>query len=79
MPLSSDRQPPGGGSLDDLKGLDVLLVEDLRDVGETVRALLEFWGANVAGPAVSTAEAASLIAQHLPDVALVDFHLKGAN
>ena len=26
---------------------------------------------------MSTAEAASLIAQHLPDVALVDFHLKG--
>jgi DNA-binding response OmpR family regulator len=77
MPLSSDRQPPGGGSLDDLKGLDVLLVEDSRDVGETVRALLESWGANVAGPAVSTAEAAILIAQHLPDVALVDFHLKG--
>lgn len=77
MPLSSDRQPPGGGSLDDLKGLDVLLVEDSRDVGETVRALLESWGANVAGPAVSTAEAATLIAQHLPDVALVDFHLKG--
>lgn len=77
MPGSSDRQPPDDGSLDDLKGLDVLLVEDSQDVGETVRALLESWGANVAGPAATTAEAATLIAQHLPDVALVDFHLKG--
>ena len=77
MPGSSDRQPPDDGSLDDLKGLDVLLVEDSQDVGETVRALLESWGANVAGPAATTAEAATLIAQQLPDVALVDFHLKG--
>jgi CheY-like chemotaxis protein len=77
MPGSNDRQPPDDGSLDDLKGLDVLLVEDSPDVGETVRALLESWGAKVAGPAASTAEAAALIAQHLPDVALVDFHLKG--
>ena len=29
------------------------------------------------GPAASTAEAQSLIAQCLPDVALVDFHLRG--
>jgi DNA-binding response OmpR family regulator len=76
MPVSSDHQPPGGGSLDDLRGLDVLLVEDSPDVGEAVRTLLESWGANVAGPAATTAEATSLVAQHLPDVAVVDFHLK---
>jgi DNA-binding response OmpR family regulator len=76
MPVSSDHQPPGDGS-DDLKGLDVLLVEDSQDLGETVKSLLESWGANVAGPAATTAEATSLIAQHLPDVAIVDFHLKG--
>jgi CheY-like chemotaxis protein len=76
-PVSSDRQPPSGGSFDDLKGLDVLMVEDSQDVGEAVRTLLESWGANVAGPAATTLEAASLVAQHLPDVALVDLHLKG--
>jgi CheY-like chemotaxis protein len=76
MPVSNDRRPPGGGSLDDLRGLDVLLVEDSPDVGEAVRTLLESWGANVAGPAATTAEATSLVAQHLPDVAVVDFHLK---
>jgi CheY-like chemotaxis protein len=76
-PVSSDRQPPSGGSFDDLKGLDVLMAEDSQDVGEAVRTLLESWGANVAGPAATTLEAASLVAQHLPDVALVDFHLEG--
>jgi DNA-binding response OmpR family regulator len=77
MPMSSDQPPPDGGSLDDLKGLNVLLVEDSRDVGEAVRKLLESWGANVAGPAATSAEATSLIGQRLPDVALVDFHLRG--
>jgi hypothetical protein len=43
-PVSSDRQPPSGGSFDDLKGLDVLMVEDSQDVGEAVRTLLESWG-----------------------------------
>jgi CheY-like chemotaxis protein len=31
----------------------------------------------VSGPAASIAEAEHLLAQHLPDVALVDFHLRG--
>ncbi len=61
MPVSSDQPPPGGGSLDDLKGLNVLLVEDSRDVGEALLKLLECWGANVAGPAATSAEATSLI------------------
>ncbi len=77
MSVPSDHEPSGGGSFDDLKGLNVLLVEDSRDVGEAVRKLLESWGANVAGPAATSAEAMSLIGQRLPDVALVDFHLRG--
>ena len=77
MPVLNDQDPPGGGSFDDLKGLNVLLVEDSRDVGEAVRKLLESWGANVAGPAATSAEATRLIGQRLPDVALVDFHLRG--
>jgi CheY-like chemotaxis protein len=77
MPVPSDHEPPGDGSFDDLKGLNVLLVEDSQAVGEAVRRLLESWGANVAGPAATSAEAISLIGERLPDVALVDFHLRG--
>jgi CheY-like chemotaxis protein len=53
------------------------LVEDSRDVGEAVKQLLELLGATVAGPAATTAEAEGLLTGHLPDVALVDFHLRG--
>jgi len=77
MPVPSDHEPRGDGSFDDLKGLNVLLVEDSRDVGEAVRKLLESCGANVVGPAATSAEAISLIGERLPDVALVDFHLRG--
>ena len=41
------------------------------------KQLLELLGVSVAGPAVTTAAAESLLAQRLPDVALIDFHLRG--
>jgi DNA-binding response OmpR family regulator len=63
--------------LEDLDGLKILLVEDSQDVGESLKELLILLGASVIGPAASTAEAHNLIAQCLPDVALVDFHLRG--
>ena len=63
--------------LEDLDGLKILLVEDSQDVGEALKELLILLGASVIGPAASTAEAHNLIAQCLPDVALVDFHLRG--
>ena len=66
------RPPP-----DDLAGLSVLLVEDSAAVGEAVKQLLELLGASVSGPAATTAAAESLLAQRLPDVALLDFHLRG--
>jgi DNA-binding response OmpR family regulator len=69
-------QPPRAGSSDDLTGLNILLVEDSRDVGEAVKKHLELLGAKVAGPATTTAEADGLLTEHLPDVALVDFHLR---
>jgi DNA-binding response OmpR family regulator len=53
------------------------LVEDSAAIGEAVKQLLELLGASVAGPAATTAEAENLIAQRLPDVALLDFHLRG--
>ena len=77
MASPDDHQPPGAGSSDELKGLDILLVEDSRDVGEAVKKHLQLLGANVAGPAATMAEAEDLLAEHQPDVALVDFHLRG--
>jgi DNA-binding response OmpR family regulator len=77
MQATHHHQPTGAGSSDDLQGLDILLVEDSRDVGEAVKTLLELCGARVDGPATNTAEAESLLAAHRPDVALVDFHLRG--
>ena len=60
-----------------MAGLSVLLVEDSAAVGEAVKQLLELLGASVSGPAATTAAAESLLAQRLPDVALLDFHLRG--
>ena len=76
MASSNTHDPPGTGSSDDLTGLIILLVEDSRDVGEAVKKHLELLGAKVAGPATTTAEAEGLLTEHLPDVALVDFHLR---
>jgi CheY-like chemotaxis protein len=53
-------------------------VEDSREVGEATKDLLELLGANVAGPVATTAEAERLLSEHAPDVALVDFHLRGS-
>ncbi len=73
---NTHHDPPGTGSSDDLTGLNILLVEVSRDVGEAVKKHLELLGAMVAGPATTTAEAEGLLTEHLPDVALVDFHLR---
>jgi CheY-like chemotaxis protein len=70
------RAPPTTSS-DDLAGLSVLLVEDSPTIAEAVKQLLELLGACVTGPAATIAEAESLLAQKLPDVALLDFHLRG--
>jgi len=74
---TTHHQVSTAGSSEELKGLDILLVEDSRDVGEAVKTLLELCGAKVVGPAPSIAEAEGLLARHRPDVALVDFHLRG--
>jgi CheY-like chemotaxis protein len=77
MTSSNTRDPPGAGSSDDLKGLDILLVEDSWDIGQAMKDLLELLGADVAGPAATSAEAERLLSEHAPDVAFVDFHLRG--
>jgi CheY-like chemotaxis protein len=77
MGIANTHDLPENGSSDDLKGLDILLVEDSRSVGEAVKSLLKLLGAAVAGPAANAAEAERLLSEHTPDVALVDFHLRG--
>ena len=67
--------PPEIGS-SVLKGLWILIVEDSWDVGTGLKMLLESWGADVAGPAATTADARRMISERTPDVALVDINLR---
>jgi DNA-binding response OmpR family regulator len=76
MPPSNDNPLPGAGSSLDLRGLQILLVEDSSDIGELVKTFLELEGATVAGPAAAAADAKKLMAECRPQVALVDFHLR---
>ena len=52
------------------------MVEDSWELGDAMKDLLELLGAEVAGPAATTAEAERLLSEHAPDVALVDLHLR---
>ncbi len=74
---SEHTSAPSATSSDDLAGLSILLVEDSAAIGEAVKQLLELLGACVTGPAATIAEAEGLLAENLPDVALLDFHLRG--
>jgi DNA-binding NarL/FixJ family response regulator len=60
----------------DLDGLCVLIVEDSWQVATGLKAFLESWGAEVMGPAATTAEAERLTAERTPDVAIVDINLR---
>ena len=61
----------------DLTGVRVLVVEDCWHIGSAVKSLLQACGADVAGPVATTAAAEHLISKQAPDVALVDFCLRG--
>jgi len=76
MPPPNDDHLPGTRSSDDLRGLQILLVEDSLDIGELVKSFLELEGVIVAGPATTVAEAKRLMAERRPHAALVDFHLR---
>lgn len=60
----------------DLTGLHILVVEDSADLGIAVASLLQACAAEVAGPVATSADAYRLMDGRLPDVALVDIHLR---
>jgi DNA-binding response OmpR family regulator len=60
----------------ELQGVSILLVEDSWHLGKAMKTLLRVLGADVAGPAATTADAERLVAERTPDVALVDIHLR---
>jgi len=61
----------------DLTGVRVLVVEDSWQLGVAMRSLLQAYGAEVNGPVATAADAERICAEHPPDVALVDFNLRG--
>jgi DNA-binding response OmpR family regulator len=61
---------------DTLNGLRVLVVEDSWPVAVGLTRLLETLGADVAGPAATSADAERLISRGIVDVALVDINLR---
>jgi CheY-like chemotaxis protein len=75
MTLSSAHGPQEAAA-PDLNGVRILVVEDCWHVGSAVKSLLRACGAEVAGPAATTAAAERLISEP-PDVALVDLSLRG--
>jgi CheY-like chemotaxis protein len=60
-----------------LMSMRVLVVEDSWQVAAGLRSLLLAYGADVVGPVATTADAERMIAEHVPDVALVDLNLRG--
>src|SRR5262245_16093439 len=59
-----------------LDGVRILIVEDSWSLATAVQSLRRAWGADVLGPAATTADAMRLISERVPDVALVDINLR---
>src|SRR5215472_16326007 len=60
-----------------LSGQRILVVEDSWHLGIALKSLLRSVGAEVVGPVATSAEAERLVAEQVPDVAIVDFNLRG--
>ncbi len=60
-----------------LSGIRVLLVEDSWQVADALKLLLEKTGLIVSGPVATAKEAQALVAEHAPQLAIVDVNLKG--
>jgi CheY-like chemotaxis protein len=74
---TSNTHDPSGNSALDLSGLRILVVEDSWNVAVAMQSMLRAWGADVIGPAATTADAERLISGRAPDVALIDVNLRG--
>ena len=61
----------------DLSGQRILVVEDSWHLGVALKGLLRSVGAEVVGPVATSADAERLIAEQIPNVAIVDFSLRG--
>ena len=72
---SSAHHSNASGS-SELNGARILLVEDSWQLGNAMKRLLRVLGADVAGPAATVADAERLVAEHTPDVALIDINLR---
>ena len=72
MPFEAPETAPS-----DLSGLCVLVVDDSWHVSSGLKMLLELWGADVIGPAATTADAERMASERRPDVAIVDINLRG--
>jgi hypothetical protein len=65
------------GGMTNSPGQRILVVEDSWHLGVALKSLLRSVGAEVVGPVATAAEAERLIAEQVPDVAIVDFNLRG--
>jgi DNA-binding response OmpR family regulator len=72
---SNGNDSPAVESLD-LSGVRILVVEDSWHLGKALKGLLQDCGAEVAGPAATSADAQRLASEQPPDAALVDFSLR---
>jgi|SRR6267154_1438552 CheY-like chemotaxis protein len=74
--MTSNAHDPPRPASSELQGLGILLVEDSWHVGKAIKFLLRVLGADVAGPAATSADAERLVAERNPDVAIVDINLR---
>jgi DNA-binding NtrC family response regulator len=75
MNSSTPGSPEAG--LADLTGLRILIVEDSWQIAAALESLLAAFGADIAGPVATVADAERLISEQIPDAAVVDFNLRG--
>jgi CheY-like chemotaxis protein len=73
----SNAQGPPAPEEPDLEGVRILVVEDSWHLGINLKSLLRALGAEVMGPVATAADAERLVSGIMPDVALVDFNLRG--
>ena len=78
MPTSNDHELSQSGAMDDLRGWRFCWLK-ITGYSRRFEATSRAFRSEGNRPAATTAEAKKLIAQSLPHVALIDFHLRGEN